>query len=110
MAAVEFGTISLVLIFGALAVGIANVALLLGLLHAYWKTYKEVKSGFTIGLLYFASILLLQNIVATTFIALPLVTPIEFNGSEIHGPRLPLFLINIVQLIALTILFRITRK
>jgi hypothetical protein len=110
MAAVEFGTITSLLIFGALVVGIANVLLLLGLLNAYWKTYKEVKSGFTIGLLYFAFVMLIQNILATIFIVLPLITPIEFNGSEIHGPRLPLFLINIIQLVALSILFRITRK
>ncbi|MBM4242187.1 MAG: hypothetical protein FJ150_11125 [Euryarchaeota archaeon] len=106
----EFGLTGLVLIYVAVAVGIANVCLLLGLLNAYWETYREVKSGFTIGLLYFSSILLLQNIVATIFIALPLVIPIDFHGSEIHGPRLPLFLINIVQLIALSILFKITRK
>jgi len=106
----EFGSTILVLIIVAVGVGVANVCLLLGLLNAYWKTYKEVKSGFTIGLLYFSSILLIQNILATIFIALPLVIPIDFHGSEIHGPRLPLFLINIVQLIALSILFKITRK
>jgi hypothetical protein len=32
------------------------------------------------------------------------------NISEINGPRLPLFLINVVQLIALSILFKITRE
>lgn len=101
---------ALTLIFVSVGVGIANVGLLLGLLNAYWKTYQEVKSGFTIGLLYFASILLLQNIVATIFIALPLITPIEFSGSELHGPRIPLFLINLVQLIALLTLFKITRN
>jgi len=98
------------LMYVAVAVGIANVCLLLGLLHAYWKTYKEIKSEFTIGLLYFSSFLLLQNILATIFIALQLIIPIELHVSELHGPRLPLFLINIVQLVALSILFRITRK
>jgi hypothetical protein len=107
----EFGPI-LILILGPLGIviGIANVGLLSGLLHAYWKTYKQVKSEFTIGLLYFASFLLIQNVVSTLFLALLLVMPLEFHGSEIHGPRLPLFLVNIVQLIALIILFRITRK
>ncbi|HMK54549.1 MAG TPA: hypothetical protein VK444_07185 [Methanobacteriaceae archaeon] len=106
----EFGQLSVGLIYVAFALGVANVCLLIGLLNAYWKTYREVKSGFTIGLLYFASFLLLQNILSTIFIALPLLIPIEFHGSEIGGPRLPLLLINIVQLIALSILFKITRK
>lgn len=110
MVAVDFGTITSLLIFVALVVGIANICLLLGLLNAYWKTYKEVKSGFTIGLLYFASVLILQNVVSTIFLAFPLIVPIEFHGPEIGGPRLPLFLINIVQLVALSILFKITRN
>ncbi|MGZ4857489.1 MAG: hypothetical protein ACXVZU_03890 [Methanobacteriaceae archaeon] len=104
------GEISLSLIAAAVAVGIINVFLLIFLLKEYWKTYKELKSGFTIGLLYFASFLLLQNILSTIFIALRLVIPININGSEIHGPTLPLFFINVVQLIALSILFKITRE
>lgn len=103
-------TTGLAIISVALVASVANVCLLIGLLNAYWKTYKEVKSEFTIGLLYFATFLLLQNIVSAIFLALPLITPITFQGSELHGPRLPLFLINMVQLIALSILFKITKK
>jgi hypothetical protein len=106
----EFGQISMLLIYLAIALGITNVILLIGLLQAYWKTYKELKSGFTIGLLYFASFLLLQNILSTIFLALPLIIPIEFHGSELGGPRLPLLLINIVQLIALAMLYKITME
>jgi hypothetical protein len=98
------------IVYVALVVGVANIGLLLGLLHSYWKTYKEVKSGFTIGLLYFTSVLILQNIVSTIFLVFTLIMPIEFHGPEIGGPTLPLLLINIVQLIALTILFKITRE
>ncbi|HMK54546.1 MAG TPA: hypothetical protein VK444_07170 [Methanobacteriaceae archaeon] len=101
---------ALALIYVSIVVGTANVVLLLGLIKDYWKTYHEVKSGFTIGLLYFSTILLLQNVLATLFIALPLVLPIETQGPELHGPRIPLFLINLVQLIALSILFKITRN
>ena len=104
------GEISLSLIILAVAVGIANICLLLFLLKAYWKTYKQIKSGFTIGLLYFSTILLLQNVVSTLFIVLPLVIPVDFDVSELHSPRLPLFLINVVQLVALSILFKITRE
>jgi hypothetical protein len=34
----------------------------------------------------------------------------DANISELHGPRLPLFLINLVQLLALSILVKITRE
>ena len=104
------GEIGLSLIIVAVAIGIANIILLMFLLKTYWKTYKQIKSGFTIGLLYFSSFLILQNIVSTIFIALLLVIPVDANISELHGPRLPLFLINLVQLVALSILVKITRE
>ncbi|EKQ54690.1 MAG: hypothetical protein B655_0683 [Methanobacterium sp. Maddingley MBC34] len=104
------GEIGLSLIIVAVAIGIANIILLMFLIKNYWKTYKQIKSGFTIGLLYFSSFLLLQNIVSTIFIALILVIPVDVNISELHGPRLPLFLINLVQLVALSILVKITRE
>lgn len=104
------GEIGLALIMVAVAIGIANIILLMFLLKTYWKTYKQIKSGFTIGLLYFSSFLILQNIVSTIFIALLLVIPLDVNISELHGPRLPLFLINLVQLVALSILVKITRE
>ena len=104
------GEIGLSLIIVAVAIGIANIILLMFLLKTYWKTYKQIKSGFTIGLVYFSSVLLLQNIVSTIFIALLLIIPLDVNISELHGPRLPLFLINLVQLVALSILVKITRE
>ena len=110
MVLAEYGQFGSVITFVAVAIGIANVCLLLGLLYSYWGTYRQVKSKFTIGLLYFSTFLLFQNIVSTIFLALPLFISIEFHGSEISGPRLPLFLINMVQLIALSILFKITRE
>ena len=113
MVIAELGGINWIIIYLtylALIFGVINVCLLLGLLYSYWKTYKQIKSGFTIGLLYFSSFLLLQNIVSTIFIALILVIPVDVNISELHGPRLPLFLINLVQLIALSILVKITRE
>lgn len=100
----------LLLISIALVVGVVNIFLLIGLLNAYWKTYKEVKSEFTIGLLYFATFLLLQNLVSAIFLSVPLIMPVEFYVSEIRGPILPLFLINMVQIVALTILYKITKK
>lgn len=107
------GELGLLILLIAVIIGIANICLLLLLIRAYWKTYKQIKSGFTIGLLYFSTFLLLQNLVTTLFLALPLFVPasvVDVNISEVHGPRLPLSLINAVQLVALAILFKITRE
>ncbi|MCC7558307.1 MAG: hypothetical protein KO217_06435 [Methanobacteriaceae archaeon] len=110
MPLIEIAAMGLLLIIVTVTVGIANICLLLLLISSYWKTYKKLKSGFTIGLLYFSSFLLLQNIMVTSFMAFQLFLPPISPFAEVHGPKLPLFLINIVQLIALSILFKITRK
>jgi hypothetical protein len=113
MVAEEFGSTIIIMIYLAFVVGIANVGLLIGLLNAYWKTYKEVKSQFTIGLLYFASVLLIQNILVTIALVLPLIIPVipfQIPESDFGKPHLALFFINIIQLVALTILYKITRE
>lgn len=48
-------------------IGIGNICLLLILLYMYVKSYREFKSKFTFGLLLFASLLLLQNVLFTGF-------------------------------------------
>jgi hypothetical protein len=109
----EIGPMIVAIIYIAVAVGIANVCLLLGLLHAYWKTYKEIKSQFTIGLLYFASILLIQNILVTISLSIPLLIPIipfTIPDFDFGRPHFALFFINLIQLVALTILYKITRE
>lgn len=113
MAIGGFGPGALIITYLALIFGIINVILMLGLLYSYWKTYREVRSGFTIGLLYFASLILIQNIFTTLFLVVQLILPPlppGVYGPDVHEPIKPLFLINLIQLIALTILFRITRK
>lgn len=97
------------LILGPLGIliGIINVSLLLYLIKAYWKTYKDVKSEFTIGLLFFGTFLLIQNIVAIIFMIITL-NPIEMSINGCLRPKLPLFLISLIQFIALSILYKIT--
>ena len=50
----------------ALSAGIAlvNVALLIALLTLYAKIYKSTRAVFTIGLMFFAGMLMLHNIIA----------------------------------------------
>ena len=107
----EIGPTIMILIYIAFAIGLANVCLLLGLLNSYWKTYKEIKSQFTIGLLYFASFLLVQNILVTLASVIPLlihVVPFKISNTE-FGPQIVFILVNMIQLIALSILYKITR-
>ena len=92
----------------AIGVGIVNISLLLGLLYIYWNSYHKLKSEFTIGLLYFTLVLLAQNIFATVFLVLLLI-----SGAGTHNPEgiehlLELSAINLIQLVALSILFKIT--
>ncbi|MDQ6863670.1 MAG: hypothetical protein M3044_07575 [Thermoproteota archaeon] len=44
-------------------VGIVNVALLIALLIVYAKIYKSTRAVFTVGLMFFAGMLMLHNII-----------------------------------------------
>jgi len=92
----------------AIIIGVANICLLLALLSIYLKNYREIKSKFTTGLLVFAALLLLQNVVTTLFLALNVFFHISSQGFEIGRPQTPLSSVNIIQFIALLILLRIT--
>ena len=50
----------------ALSAGVAlvNVALLVSLLIIYARIYKSTRAVFTVGLMFFAGMLILQNIIA----------------------------------------------
>ena len=104
----ELAFFNRIILYAAIVVGIANVGLLLGLFHFYWDSYKQMKSKFTIGLLYFALILLVQNILAIIALAVFAILGIEVHelgGTEVYSV---LLLVTLAQLIALGILFKIT--
>lgn len=92
----------------AIIVGIANICLLLALISIYLKNYKQLKSKFTTGLLVFASLLLLQNLVSVLFLALKIILGPQSHTFEFGGQEFPLSSINVIQLIALSILLYIT--
>jgi len=92
----------------AIVIGIANICLLIALLYIYLKNYRKLKSKFTVGLLVFVSLLLLQNVISTLFLGLNLILGPGAHGFEIDRPQFPLSSINIIQLIALSILLYIT--
>jgi hypothetical protein len=105
---IELAFLNRIILLAAIIVGIANVGLLSGLFYFYWNSFKQLKSKFTTGLLYFALILLVQNILAIIALTVFLTMGIEIHeigGTEIYSI---LLLVTIAQLVALTILFKIT--
>lgn len=108
MSPVELALLNQILICIAIIAGIINTGLLIGLVYFYRESYKELESKFTIGLLYFTSILLIGNILAVIALALFLALGVEideFSGTVVYSI---LLLINVAQLIAFSILFKIT--
>ena len=84
-----------------IVVGIGNICLLLILLYMYMRSYRDFKSKFTFGLLAFAFLLLLQNIIFTGV----LITYQSFRGP---GMGAQIFLVNIIQFFAFLILIYVT--
>ena len=82
-------------------VAAANIAVLIALLVLYAKVYKTSKANFTIGLILFASLLMLHNIIAIYS---------YFMMEPLYAPALvPYFLaIHVAELGGLSVLFRIT--
>ena len=74
---------------------------LLGLLYIYIKNLKNIKSKFTIGLLIFAVLFLLQNLVSLYFYF----TMIEYFVPQVE---VHVFILTLLQTIAFLILLKIT--
>jgi hypothetical protein len=85
----------------AALVGMINIALLLVMFGIYLSSYRRLKSRFTLGLIFFTLLLILQNALFMLF----LIIGEGFRGPGMGGPVLSL---NIIQLGALIILLRIT--
>lgn len=82
----------------ATIIELANIGLLTGLLYLYTKSYRQIKIGFTIGLILFALMLLIKSILSIVFIM------VEVDA--LIGR--PVYIGGIIELIALTILLKVT--
>jgi hypothetical protein len=82
----------------AIGIEIGNIGLLSGLLYLYVKSYRQIKIGFTVGLILFASVLLLRSIVTIGFLIVDIDTLISR----------PTYIGGIIEFIALAILLKIT--
>jgi len=84
--------------------GVAGVsaALLAGLLYVYVRNHRGLRSPFTLGLVLFASILLVENLASIYFYFL-------MNEAK-EGPAVavPLFALGLVQAVGFGALFYIT--
>lgn len=80
-----------------------NILLLLGILGIYITNYFKVKGEFALGLMIFAGLFLLLNLVQLYFI----LTHMEFYAQPVsmHGA-----ILNILQLIGFAVLFYLARK
>lgn len=89
-----------ILTLAAVFVGVVNIGLLIILLFTYISQYRKLKSNFSLGLVMFAALLLLQNILFIFFL---------LSREGFHGPGMggPVFTINLIQLSALIVLVRI---
>jgi hypothetical protein len=88
--------------FAAIIISIANIGVLLALLYIYINSYRQIKIGFTIGIILFAAILLFKNIFDITYL---IVTGNMLNHSHDLAGNL---IGGIIQFIALVILLKIT--
>jgi hypothetical protein len=84
----------------AVIVGIINIILLLILLFIYVSSYRKLKSSFSMGLILFALLLIMQNSVFIFF----LLVSRGFHGPGMGGSVLS---INIIQFGALLVLLRL---
>ncbi len=105
---VDLGFLNHVITYITIGISVVNVCLLSGLVYFYLESYKQLKSKFTTGLLYFSTILLIENVLAIIALAIFSILGVEMH--EIGGTWVYsiLLLVNIAQLIALSILFKIT--
>ena len=82
-------------------VGIVNVVLLIALLTVYAKVYKSTRAVFTIGLMFFAGMLILHNIIAVY--AYFVMEPLYAIG------LLPYFLVvHLAELAGIAVLLKVT--
>ncbi len=77
---------------------LANIGFLSVLLYLYIKSYRQIKIGFTVGLILFAVTLLFRSITTIAFVV----------GASSDTISSPLFTGSIIQLIALMILLKMT--
>lgn len=78
-----------------------SVIILLLLIYVYYKNLKKIKSSFTIGLLIFAVLFLMQNVVSLIYYT----TMMDYYVPAVENH---VFIITLLQTIGFAILLKIT--
>lgn len=78
-----------------------NILLLAGLFYIYYQNYKELKVKFSVGLIAFSLIMLLQKLVSLYFVTTRMVELESDFGNQ-------MFIMELFQLVAFSILLWIT--
>ncbi len=86
-----------------LVITLGNVVLLLGLLYIYLQNYRKLKSRFSLGLMMFAVVLLLQALTSTPIIH----STMSYFG---HGTEILPVLADLFEFVALAVLLYISYK
>lgn len=89
------------LTFAAIVVGVLNLIILLILLGIYLSSYRKIKSNFTVGLMVFTGLLMLQNLLFIIFLVIK-------EGFRGPGMGVPVLMFNLTQLAALIVLLKIS--
>ncbi len=91
------------MMIGSIAISWISIAMLVILVAVYVIYYKRFRSGFTIGLLLFAALLLIQNILQVYFYT----TAMEAYPSIVEQH---VFVFGIVQLLAYAVILWVTLR
>ncbi len=78
---------------------VASIALLLGLLYIYVTNYRSLRSPFSIGLIVFAMLFLIENLAAMYFY-------VAMNDSNIGASvAIPMLVLNTAEMVGFATLF-----
>ena len=91
---------SLIMNITTILTGISTI-LLLGLIYVYYKNLRKIKSNFTIGLLIFAILFVIQSIVSLCFF-------ITMKNYYVPEVEIHVFILTLLQTIGFGILLKIT--
>ncbi len=84
------------------ALAAASIAVLVGLLYIYGSNYRSLRSAFSVGLLVFAGLFLVENLAAMYFYV-----AMNDSGKD-ASVAVPMLLLNAAELVAFATLFYVS--
>ena len=84
-----------------IALAAASIAVLVGLLYVYVTNYRHLQSPFSLGLILFAGLFLLENVAAIYFY-------LAMSESEGANVAIPMLALNAAELIGFATLFYVS--